>query len=141
MITGHKRHGKNRHKYTTRLEPPKEAGKIVRLAHSKVSVLSMKEGISLVSVELLTGRTHQIRAHFADINKPLVQDELYGGKKALKKIMNGEVRNACLRIERQALHAHILEFKHPKNGKIMSFSAKMPKDLQELAALLGEKSI
>ena len=74
---------------------------------------------SLLGVDLLTGRTHQIRVHLAAIGFPLVGDELYGAGKEEP-------------IHRQALHAHKLAFPHPRTGEAMAFSAPLPGDMQEL---------
>lgn len=76
----------------------------------------LTQGYSLVSVNLITGRTHQIRVHFAAIGHPVVGDELYGKASPL--------------INRQALHAHSLEFEY-ENEKF-SFKKEMPADMQIL---------
>jgi 23S rRNA pseudouridine1911/1915/1917 synthase len=74
--------------------------------------------LTLVRVRLETGRTHQIRAHFAAIGLPLVADSRYGGKKA-----HG--------LHRQFLHSAKLGFAHPKTGEEMSFASALPPDLAE----------
>ncbi len=76
---------------------------------------------ALVRVTLETGRTHQIRVHFAAMGWPLVGDETYGG--ALS-------RSAY--IIRQALHAATLGFKHPVTNRERTFTAPLPADLAEL---------
>lgn len=75
-----------------------------------------------VRVRLHTGRTHQIRAHFAAAGHPLLGDELYGGSTTL--------------IERQALHAHVLGFTDPFTGEVATYRAPLPADLQQLLATL-----
>ncbi len=77
---------------------------------------------TLVECRLLTGRTHQIRVHMASIGHPLIGDPVY--KKthsALDKRITG-----------QALHSHTLTLQHPETGKLMSFTAPLPNDLQKL---------
>lgn len=64
------------------LKSPKPGAKEIR---TKYSVLDFKDGLSLVEVELLTGRTHQIRAHFASLGHPLLGDGKYGTNKQNKK--------------------------------------------------------
>ena len=69
-----------------------------------------------VSLELDTGRTHQIRVHMAHIGHPLLGDNLYGGKRDEMK--------------RQALHSTSLAFYHPILEKEMSFTTTIPNDMQ-----------
>ncbi len=75
--------------------------------------------ISLVEVELVTGRTHQIRAHLSEAGHPLLGDIRYGGRRRV-----GD-RN----YPRQCLHSWRLELKHPATEKFLSFSAEMPSDM------------
>ncbi len=82
------------------------------------------EGAALVEVELLTGRTHQIRVHLAEAGHPLLCDELYGaGRKA-----KGRVAEAQEVLGRQALHAWRLAFPHPRTGKVLRLEAPLPPD-------------
>jgi 23S rRNA pseudouridine1911/1915/1917 synthase len=74
--------------------------------------------VTLVRVRLETGRTHQIRAHFAAIGLPLVSDSRYGGK-------------AMFGLGRQFLHSAELGFEHPGTGEAMEFSSALPADLAE----------
>lgn len=75
---------------------------------------------SLVELELLTGRTHQIRVHLSHIGYPIVGDDLYGGKPL--KAADGSVL-----IEKQSLHAALLAFDHPITHEPMTFIAP-PRD-------------
>lgn len=75
---------------------------------------------SLVELILETGRTHQIRVHMSHIGHPVVGDSLYGG-----------AANPLL-IERQALHAKYLFFKHPVKRTVMEVEASMPQDMLQL---------
>lgn len=79
-------------------------------------VLHEKDGYSLVSLELETGRTHQIRVHMKYLGFPLIGDYLY----------NPDTE----RMKRQALHAHRLEFVHPVTGQPMVFTAPLPEDMR-----------
>ncbi len=97
------------------------AGAASREARTHFEVLELLTGESYLAVRLETGRTHQIRAHFAAIGHPLVGDATYGGERKYG-------------LERQFLHAHRLAFAHPTSGERMSFNSTLPPDL---AAALG----
>lgn len=71
---------------------------------------------TLVEVQLVTGRTHQIRVHFAHLGNPVAGDPVYGGADDLG-------------IGRQALHAFRLKFTHPTSGRVVEFEAPLPADL------------
>ena len=86
---------------------------------------------SLVSVELETGRTHQIRVHMQALRHPLAGDSMYGADPVL---------SARLKLTRQWLHAAQLEFDHPGDGQRVSFSSPDPVDLSAALALLAEPS-
>ncbi|MFT4186443.1 MAG: RluA family pseudouridine synthase [Micrococcaceae bacterium] len=75
---------------------------------------------TLFEVHLETGRTHQIRVHFAAINHPCVADPLYGS--------NLKLTNE-LKLTRQWLHAHKLGFVHPTTGEQVEFISDYPKEL------------
>ncbi len=90
--------------------------------------------VTLVSCELETGRTHQIRAHFKHIGHPLFNDERYGGDQILKGTTFTKykqfVDNAFKILPRQALHAKTLGFIHTKTGGFMSFDSEIPNDMK-----------
>ena len=77
---------------------------------------------SLLNVFPQTGRTHQIRVHFAAIGHPLLGDGLYGKKSPL--------------LSRQFLHAYSLGFVHPSTGEKMTFTAPLPEDMNEVLRCL-----
>lgn len=76
---------------------------------------------SLVEVGLKTGRTHQIRVHFSHLKHPVVADDIYCGRKTLRRDLQW-----CSRL---FLHAFYLEFTHPGNGKRIKFKSELPGDL------------
>lgn len=78
-----------------------------------------KKDYTLVELNLITGRTHQIRVHMSHIGHPVVGDDLYGGSKPWL-------------IDRQALHAYSLSFKHPITRKDIVLNASLPEDILEL---------
>lgn len=86
------------------------------ITHYKV--IEEKNGHSLISIHLETGRTHQIRVHFKYIGHPLIGDHLY----------NPDMEY----MQRQALHSHKISFSHPITKKAMEFVAPLPNDMQSL---------
>jgi 23S rRNA pseudouridine1911/1915/1917 synthase len=138
LITGHRRHDRERRRFTTKLAPPEEEGRGLRRAASRYRLLRSLDGVAELEVELFTGRTHQIRAQLADIGHPLVKDELYGGGNADKRVAPGIVREAVTQLKRHGLHAWTLAFEHPGTKQRLRFEAPLPEDLARLeAALLG----
>lgn len=84
-------------------------------AQTNFKVLERYDHYTLVSCNLLTGRTHQIRVHFEFINYPLVGDPLYGIKPTIDT-------------KGQALHAYKLGFIHPRSSEYMEFEANPPQE-------------
>ncbi len=82
------------------------------------TALETKDGLSKLHITLETGRTHQIRVHFASLGTPLAGDEMYGGKTD--------------RISRHALHCAKLTLIHPVTNERMVFEAPLPEDMQVL---------
>lgn len=93
----------------------------VYAATNYVPLISL-HGKTLLQIHLETGRTHQIRVHFAHIGFPLVGDSLYG--------------QASTQIMRQALHCGCVSFTHPVTGEHLSFQTAMPPEF--LICLRGE---
>ncbi len=87
-----------------------------------------------VKVRILTGRTHQIRVHFASVSKPVLGDRTYGKKTSI------DLGSKKITFNRQMLHAHTLKMKHPVSGDIMEFTAAVPDDMKETIAALSEYS-
>ncbi len=142
LQTGHKRHETDRRRFTTRLDPPHEEAKGVRFAHTDFILRGTAQGVSFLEATLHTGRTHQIRAHLADLGYPLIMDGLYGGLKPEKRIGPGPVQRAAKSLERHGLHAASIAFNHPINKDKVTFKAPLPKDLQSLQdAILAANSI
>ena len=89
-----------------------------------------------VLVRLETGRTHQIRVHFAHRRNPLVGDPVYGGRLRLPPGCGEALAGTLRRFRRQALHAARLEFVHPGTGESAGFEAPLPADHEALLAAL-----
>lgn len=93
-----------------------------------------EDWISLMEIELLTGRTHQIRAHFTGIHCPVLGDEKYGNERVNK------IAEEKLGLNRQALHAWKIGFPHPENNEMLNLIAPLPKDLRMALKKLGLKT-
>jgi 23S rRNA pseudouridine1911/1915/1917 synthase len=92
------------------------SGAASREARTHFEVLELLAAETYLEARLETGRTHQIRAHFAAIGHPLVGDPTYGGE-------------GKYGLRRQFLHAHRLAFDHPSSGERISFQSELPADL------------
>jgi len=99
-----------------------------------------KPAAALLECRLETGRTHQIRAHLADIGAPLLGDPTYGKFRGLKVEGAGpaadRAKDAARDFPRQALHAAVLGFTHPITGQTHRFESQLPEDLQTLITAL-----
>ena len=91
-----------------------------------------------INVRLETGRTHQIRVHFAYRRHALVGDPVYGGRLALPKGASEPLIDALRSFRRQALHAARIVFDHPDTGEAMRFEAPVPADMSGLLDVLRE---
>jgi 23S rRNA pseudouridine1911/1915/1917 synthase len=93
-------------------------------------------GHTYIGVQLDTGRTHQIRVHFAHRRNPLVGDPVYGGRLALPAGATEALKLALRQFRRQALHATRLSFSHPRTEEIVEIEAPPPDDFAELLGIL-----
>lgn len=96
----------------------RENGKIANTAY-KVLKTSARKNLSLVELELETGRKNQIRAHLEHINHPIIGDKKYGA-------------TAASPIGRVALHAMSIKFIHPVTGETLSFATPIPISFSKL---------
>jgi len=107
--------------------------------HETSNALSLA---SLVECHLETGRTHQIRVHMAHIGHPLLGDAVYGGGfKTKANLLPDDARKVVNGFKRQALHAYMLQFEHPRTGEIMRFEAPLPEDMMALVEALRGASL
>jgi 23S rRNA pseudouridine1911/1915/1917 synthase len=89
-----------------------------------------------ITVNLETGRTHQIRVHMAYRRYPLVGDPVYGGRPRIPKGASAELVAALREFPRQALHARALGLIHPGSGALVEYECPLPADLQGLLDVL-----
>ena len=126
------RHPKNRLQNTVFIGDDAHKGKPA-VTHYKV--LERFGYVTLVSCQLETGRTHQIRVHFKHIGHTLFNDERYGGDRILKGTSYSKykqfVENCFSLLPRQALHAKTLGFVHPVTKEKMKFDSPMPDDIAQ----------
>ncbi len=108
------RHPADRKKFTSKVTSGKKAV-------TNYKVVSYNDDISLLRVQLETGRTHQIRVHMHDLGFPLLGDDVYGKRK-----------ERATAIKRQALHASSLTFIHPVYKLRLSFISPLESDIKEL---------
>lgn len=114
------RHPRNRRKMAVLAENGKRAVTSYR-------VLACNGDVTLLQVRIETGRTHQIRVHFAHLNHPVLGDALYGGKQT----------DLDIDAPRQMLHAWKLMFPHPKTGMMREYMAPLPRDFCDVLEVLG----
>ena len=108
-----------------------------RHAVTHYTVLERYPQFARVQLTLETGRLHQIRVHLQHIGHPVVGDAVYGGEqRALNDADTPALKQMLSQLKRQALHARLLGFEHPETGEHLTFSAKMPKDMQQVVDAL-----
>ncbi|MBI4822778.1 MAG: RluA family pseudouridine synthase [Nitrospirae bacterium] len=95
--------------------------KSLKKAQTEWAVIERFRSATLLNIKLLTGRTHQIRVHFASIGNPVLGDKTYGKK----TVLNG------VRFSRQMLHSGLLGFVHPIIGQYMEFKSPLPEDMKK----------
>ncbi|MBN2211315.1 MAG: RluA family pseudouridine synthase [Sedimentisphaerales bacterium] len=135
------RHPKVREKYAIQPNSGKEAVTLYE-------VVKQFRGYALVRLKPKTGRTHQLRVHLSAIKHPIVADLMYGGKYVtlaqladgaplpMQDEPGGDLLPDQIVIDRQALHAAVLELRHPISAQPIRFEAPLPPDMQRLLHLL-----
>jgi 23S rRNA pseudouridine1911/1915/1917 synthase len=122
------RHPTNRIKMSSRAKTGKEALTLWK-------VIKRYEGVTMVEAEPRTGRTHQIRVHFADNGYPLLGDRVYGPVRHKSDLLNTVSRS----LGRHALHASTIGFVHPRSGERVEFHAPLPNDMMEVIDILESR--
>ena len=103
-----------------------------------LKITPLNENYCLLDVGLETGRTHQIRVHLSHIGHPIVGDRVYGGRRQLRAGLSEEQRQTIGNFPRQALHAYALGFVHPITDEDIEVTVPIPKDMQQLIAVLSD---
>ena len=123
-------HPRVREKYAIRPEIGKES-------ITFYEVTEAFRGFSLLELTPKTGRTHQIRVHLSYLKHPIVADDMYGGKLVYQwQLTDSEPVVQEPIINRVALHAFSIEFKHPSTEDMVKFEAPLPDDMQNLLDML-----
>jgi len=116
---------------------PEDRGKHA-VTHYKV--LEYFDHLALAEIKLETGRTHQIRVHFSDLEMPVFGDQTYGGDSVRYGSNTGSRKqmfnNLFAKLDRQCLHAKTLGFEHPRTGEYVEFDSKLPEDFQTVLDML-----
>ncbi len=110
-------------------------------ALSYYEVVERFRGFTLVKVQPRTGRTHQIRVHLLHAGAPVLADKLYGGRSQLKLsdlAPDAPIGEDAVLIDRQALHAFRLRFKHPRTEQWIEAEAPLPPDMRRVLEALRE---
>jgi 23S rRNA pseudouridine1911/1915/1917 synthase len=111
-------------------------------ATTRYTVIEEFEQLSLVKLELRTGRTHQIRVHLSHVNHPVFGDPTYGGRRivygAVTQKYKSFIAELLHRCPRQALHAKTLGFVHPGSRMEVNLDSELPADFQGVIDSLRE---
>jgi 23S rRNA pseudouridine1911/1915/1917 synthase len=122
------RHGIDRKRMTI----VKSGGKRAVTHYQVTKVFGL--GAAELACQLETGRTHQIRVHLAAIGHPLIGDPVYGRVTPARR----KAHQAAAAFPRQALHAAVLGFDHPRTGKTLRWESPLPADLVKLYDALSK---
>ncbi|MFO7983572.1 MAG: RluA family pseudouridine synthase [Desulfuromonadales bacterium] len=109
------------------------------VTHWQVRKRYDRDRITLVELALETGRTHQIRVHLAEMNRPILGDPVYSRPARINALADTGLRRLAGQLGRQALHARLLGFTHPATGEDLNFEAPLPEDMQRIVDYLEGK--
>jgi 23S rRNA pseudouridine1911/1915/1917 synthase len=91
---------------------------------------------AMLDVDIVTGRTHQIRVHLSALGHHVIGDSVYGNPKRADTVHNTFVRSKLKAMKRQGLHAARIGFVHPVTSRDMVFTSPLPDDMAQLADFL-----
>lgn len=132
------RHKRDRQKYAAYSDE-----RFGKSAETRYTVVEEYPLITLVKIQLMTGRTHQIRVHFSDDNHPVVGDVTYGGRTKRLPSVSPADRSTAIEvlenIDRQALHCYQMKFEHPTSCEAITVTAPLPDDMNLILNLLKNK--
>lgn len=122
------RHSSDRKKMSVLTRKPK-------IAETSWKIIERFEAVTLIGIDLKTGRTHQIRVHCAAIGHPVLGDQVYGNRPKLLFNLK-RMQEFSIQVKRQMLHAWKIRFDHPVTNKTMEFEAPVPDDMKKLLSSL-----
>ncbi|GAB4298990.1 MAG: RluA family pseudouridine synthase [Myxococcota bacterium] len=125
------RHPRLRKQFTSRTQRGREA-------ITRYETEGSSSGLSVVRCFPKTGRTHQIRVHLAEqLACPIVGDDLYGARRRIKSLPEGELKGLVEKASRHLLHAFSISFTHPATGRRVYFEAAAPSDMRFIMEKMG----
>ena len=126
------RHPRNRKKMAV---VPEDRGKP---AATNYRLLQQLRGMAaLLECRLETGRTHQIRVHLAHIGHPVMGDPVYSRQTPARRAgLSGDAAELVKNLKRQALHATVIGFEHPRSGERLKFTSDLPYDIKQIITAL-----
>lgn len=134
------RHKKDRQKYAAY-----DDERMGKYAETRYEVLESFDFMSLVCIQIMTGRTHQIRVHMSDLGHPVFGDIMYGGRTWKPGSIFPRYRDMETHLldimDRQALHCSEMRFDHPISHEPMSVVAPLPNDMNALLEYLRENTV
>ncbi len=111
-------------------------GELGKEAITHYKVIERFNYVTLLELQLETGRTHQIRVHMKHIGHPLFNDSTYGGDRIVKGTVFSKYKqfidNCFKTLQRHALHAKELGVSHPTTDERLMFNSKLPEDMQQV---------
>lgn len=132
------RHPIDRKKYASIKSEDEEDLQKGKFASTNYKLLkSYKNQLSYFELKLDTGRTHQIRIHLSEMGHPIIGDTVYGTSRKLSVISEKALQNEIRNLNRFALHATELGFKHPITQKELFFKSDWPQDMLSLLKKIG----
>jgi 23S rRNA pseudouridine1911/1915/1917 synthase len=141
------RHPKLREKYavhrrTGQVHPIQTKDAVTRYkVLERLRPAKMDSGFTLVELYPKTGRTHQLRIHMSYLGHPMIGDKMYGGGPLYVSQLEGHGETATGPLmTRQALHAHTIEFSHPRSGEVKKLTAPWPEDFERTLDELRRRS-
>ncbi len=127
------------HKDRKKMTVVKKGGRTARTDYKTLQVFKKKDApkiiASLVECKLHTGRTHQIRVHFASLHHYILGDDTYGHTPRIS-LLGQLLESLHWKHGRQALHAYSLQFLHPLTQEPLAFESPLPEDMQQLLLAL-----
>ncbi len=111
-----------------------------RPAQSRYTAVRRLGVVTLLEVQIKTGRTHQIRVHCAHLRHPVVGDPLYAQGRD-QQLRDAVQRQAVMRLGRQFLHAAQLAFVHPTTGHHLRFTSALPSDLRDCLGVFAQQDV